>query len=180
VQRGRFEPIARRWVAPHSHKTCFGIANYARPRLDGRVSLPLVRNGLAIEDLGDLVDLPLLAVLATYRADGTVLLSPVWHEYREGGFNICTSAVDVKARHLHRDPRAVLVIAEPTPPYRGVELTTEATLVSHGVEAALERVAIRYLGEARGRKYAKSAPDNIVVRLEPGRVRAWDFSDTQI
>jgi hypothetical protein len=41
-----------------------------------------VRKGLTVEDLGDLVQLPLLAVLATYRADGTVLLSPVWHEYR--------------------------------------------------------------------------------------------------
>ena len=139
-----------------------------------------MRKGLTIEDLGDLVDRPLLAVLATYRADGTALLSPVWHEYRDGGFHVCTSGADVKARHLRRDPRAVLVVAEPTPPYRGMELTTEATLLRHGVEATLERVAIRYLGEARGHQYAESASDDIVIRLEPGHVRAWDFSDTQI
>ncbi len=54
--------------------------------------------------LGDLVDLPLLAVLATYRADGTALLSPVWHEYRDGGFCVCTSDTDIKARHLRRAP----------------------------------------------------------------------------
>ncbi|MGH9105421.1 MAG: TIGR03618 family F420-dependent PPOX class oxidoreductase [Acidimicrobiales bacterium] len=138
-----------------------------------------MRKGLTISQLGDLVELPLLAVLATYRADGTVLLSPVWHEYRSGGFNVCTSGSDVKARHLRHDPRAVLVVAEPRPPYRGVELTSEATLVDHDVERTIERVAIKYLGEARGRSYAQSAPDNMVVRLEPGHVRAWDFSDTE-
>ncbi len=139
-----------------------------------------MRRGLAIKDLGDLVDLPLLAVLATYRVDGTVLLSPVWHEYRDGRFNVCTSDVDVKARHLRRDPRAVLVVAEPVPPYRGAEVTCEATLSRDDVEATIERVAIKYLGEARGREYARSAPDNIVVRLAPAHVRAWDFSDAQI
>ena len=138
-----------------------------------------MRRGLASEDLGDLVDLPLLAVLATYRADGTVLLSPVWHEYKDGGFNVCTSSADVKARHLRRDARAVLVVAEPSPPYRGVEVTAEAVLLRGGVEAAVERVAVRYLGETRGRQYAQSAPDDIVVRLEHAHVRAWDFSDSE-
>jgi PPOX class probable F420-dependent enzyme len=139
-----------------------------------------MRKGLTVEDLGDLVQLPLLAVLATYRADGTVLLSPVWHEYRDGGFHVCTSGGDVKARHLRRDPRAVLVVAEPTPPYRGVEVTAEAIVLRHDVGATVERVAVRYLGEDRGRRYAESAPDDIVIRLEPGHVRAWDFSDTRI
>jgi PPOX class probable F420-dependent enzyme len=139
-----------------------------------------VRRGLTVDDLGDLVDLPLLGVLATYRADGTALLSPVWYEYRDGGFLVCTSGADVKARHLRRDPRAVLVVAEPTPPYRGVEVAAEAVLLRRDVEATVERMAVRYLGEARGRRYAESASDDILVCLQPGRVRAWDFSDTQI
>ena len=41
-----------------------------------------------MDDLGDLAELCLLAVLATYRSDGTVLLSPVWHEWRDGGFQV--------------------------------------------------------------------------------------------
>jgi Pyridoxamine 5'-phosphate oxidase len=70
-------------------------------------------------DLGDLVDLRLLAVLATCRRDGTVLLSSVWHEWREGGFHVVTGSSDVKAVHLRRDPRASIVVCEPVPPYRG-------------------------------------------------------------
>jgi hypothetical protein len=56
-----------------------------------------VRKGLTPTDLGDLLDLPRVAVLATYRRDGTVLLSPVWHEWRDDGFNVVTGSGDVKA-----------------------------------------------------------------------------------
>jgi PPOX class probable F420-dependent enzyme len=81
-----------------------------------------VRKGLAPEELGDFLELPLVAVLATYRRDGTVLLSPVWHEWRDGGFNVLTSTGDVKAGHLRRDPRASIVVCDDAPPYRGIEL----------------------------------------------------------
>ena len=47
-----------------------------------------MRKGLAPEDLGDLLEQPRVAVLATYRRDGTVLLSPVWHEWRDRGFHV--------------------------------------------------------------------------------------------
>jgi hypothetical protein len=53
-----------------------------------------VRKQLTVEELGDLVELPLLAVLATHRRDGSVMLSPVWHEWRDGGFNVVTRSGD--------------------------------------------------------------------------------------
>jgi hypothetical protein len=61
-----------------------------------------------------------------------------------------------------------------------VELAGVATLSTQGVEPATERIAVRYLGEERGRAFARSSPDNVVVPLEPGRLRAWDFADVQI
>ena len=137
-----------------------------------------MRRNLGIADLGDLVELPLVAVLATYRRDGSLLMSPVWHEYRDGGFSVCTAFDDVKARHLRRDPRAGFLLAESHPPYRGVEVTTRATFTQEGFRDALSRVAVRYLGEEAGRAYVETAGDDVVVRLVPGQVRAWDFSDT--
>jgi hypothetical protein len=44
-----------------------------------------MRTGLDVGDLGDLLELPILAILATHRRDGSVMLSPVWHEWRDGG-----------------------------------------------------------------------------------------------
>jgi PPOX class probable F420-dependent enzyme len=136
-----------------------------------------MRRHLTMDDLGDLVELPLLAVLATYRTDGTVLLSPVWHEWRDRGFDVVTGSRDVKAAHLRRDPRASIVVCEHTPPYRGVELRCSAQLRTEGVNEAVRRIASRYLGPQAGAAYAESAGDDLLIRLEPGDLRAWDFAD---
>jgi PPOX class probable F420-dependent enzyme len=136
-----------------------------------------MRRGLAIGDLGDLLELPLLAVLATYRRDGTVLLSPVWHEWRDGGFQVVTGSQDVKAAHLRRDPRASIVVCEHSWPYRGVEVRCRARLGTAGADDAVRRVASRYLGAEAGAAYGESARDDLVIRLEPGDLRAWDFAD---
>jgi PPOX class probable F420-dependent enzyme len=137
-----------------------------------------MRRDLAIEELGDLLERPLVAILATYRADGEALLSPVWHEWRDGGFTVVVGVDDAKARHLRRDPRAGLVVFDQEPPYRGLELRGRARFVEEGVVEAQRRIARRYLGEERGTDYADSvAFDEVIVRLEPGIVRAWDFSD---
>jgi PPOX class probable F420-dependent enzyme len=121
----------------------------------------------------------LLAVLATYRRDGTVLLSPVWHEWRDGGFHVITSSRDVKGAHLRRDPRASIVVCEHSPPYCGVELRGNAQLITAGVADAVKRIASRYLGPEAGAAYAERAGDDLLIRLEPGELRAWDFADEQ-
>jgi PPOX class probable F420-dependent enzyme len=136
-----------------------------------------MRKGLAPDELGDLLELPLLAVLATYRRDGTVLLSPVWHEWRDNGFSVVTLADDGKAMHLRRDPRASIVVCEHRPPYRGIELRAEAHLSPLADRSVVERIATRYLGPEEGSRYAQTAGDDLLVRLEPGRVRGWDFAD---
>jgi len=136
-----------------------------------------MRRNLTLQDLGDLLELPLVAVLCTYRTDGTVLLSPVWHEWREGGFQVVTGHDDVKARHLRRDPRATLLVYEHVPPYRSVEVRARPTLTEDGAHDAVVRIAVRYLGAERGTAYAASGGDDTLIRLEPGTVRAWDFAD---
>jgi PPOX class probable F420-dependent enzyme len=136
-----------------------------------------VRRDLAVDDLGDLLEQRLVAVLATYRRDGGVLLSPVWHEWRDGGFDLATGAGDVKVRHLRRDPRASIAVYEQVPPYRGVELRAHARLVTEGAHDAAVRLAVRYLGKEQGEAYVAAGADDVLIRLEPGELRAWDFAD---
>ena len=135
-----------------------------------------MRKDLTVDDLGDLVKLPLLAVLATYRRDGTVLLSPVWHEWRDGGFQVVTRSDDVKATHLRRDPSSSIVVCEHSPPYRGVEVRCHARLSAPAGDA-VQRIASRYLGATAGAAYAERGLDDLVIRLEPGDLRGWDFAD---
>ena len=137
-----------------------------------------MRKGLRPDDLGDLLELPLLAVLATYRRDGTVLLSPVWHEWRDNGFNVVTGSRDGKAGHLRRDPRASIVVCEDGPPYRGLELRATARLSMLEDQTIVRRIATRYLGPEEGERYVEGGVDDLLIRLEPGELRAWDFADS--
>src|SRR2546428_601903 len=47
-----------------------------------------MRRNLAPSDLGDLLDRPLNAVLGLHRRDGSILLTPVWHLFKQGAFFI--------------------------------------------------------------------------------------------
>ena len=137
-----------------------------------------MRRNLRPEDEARLLAAPKCATLATYRRDGTVLLSPVWHEWHRGGFNVHLGAGGINARLLRRDPRASIVVYDDVPPYGGVELRGQARLTSEDERATLRRLAVRYLGEQEGNAYADAATwEGIVLRLEPGELRVWDFID---
>lgn len=137
-----------------------------------------MRTGLTIDDLDGFLDEPLIAVLATVRPDGSVLLSPVWHEWRDGGFNVWTGANDVKSRHLRREPRASILVAESSHPLRGAEVRGTARIVSDDASETAIRIAGRYLGQANGEAYVrKVGGKDVTIRLEPGELRIWDFAD---
>jgi PPOX class probable F420-dependent enzyme len=136
-----------------------------------------MRRDLPLSELADFLALPIVAVLATYRRNGSVLLSPVWHQWRDGGFDVVCSPDDIKVRHLRRDPRASILVYDNEPPYRGVEIRTTAELSDiDRVDYVLE-MSVRYLGQEAGEAYAADSADSVLVRLEPGSVRAWDFAD---
>ena len=137
-----------------------------------------MRTDLTVEDLGDLLDKPLVAVLATLRMDGSVLLSPVYHEWRDGGFNIWVEAQNIKARHLRRDPRSTILVAESDPPLRAVEVRGRARFIEEGVSETALRIVTRYEGpeDAAADVDALSGAD-VIIRIEPGDIRGWDYAD---
>lgn len=136
-----------------------------------------MRTNLRVEDLDGFLDEPLLAILATLRADGSVLLSPVWHEWREGAFNVWVKTSNAKARHLRRDPRATIVVAEADPPMRGVEVRGLARFVEEGVTETARRIAARYVGDEEGAAYAGTLRGaDTIIRIAPGTIRIWDYA----
>ena len=139
-----------------------------------------MRKDLTVDDLADLLEQPVLAVLASHRRDGRMLLSPVWFEWLDGGFSIVTWANDVKSRSLKRDPRASVLVAGNTPPYPGIEVCGEASVsAAPDLHARIARMARRYMGAERGAAYAAAYADVALelIRVEPGGIRAWDFAD---
>ena len=125
-----------------------------------------------------LLDEPLLAVLATLRTDGSVLLSPVWYEWRDGGFNVWIEQQNVKARHLRRDPRATIVVAESDPLLRAIEVRGLARFIETGISETALRIAARYVGPEEGATDVEALRGaDVIVRIEPGDLRVWDFAD---
>ncbi len=136
-----------------------------------------MRKDIPLDELTDFLALPIASVLATYRRDGGVLLSPVWHRWRDGGFDVTCFPGDIKVKHLHNDPRASLLVYDQAPPYRGVEIRTEPVL-SEIDAREFDELAVRYLGEEAGRAYAAQVTSSLIlVRFEPGTIRTWDFAD---
>jgi hypothetical protein len=84
----------------------------------------------------------------------------------------------VKARHLHRDPRATILVAESDPRLRAVEVRGTALFVEEGVSETALRIATRYLeaDDAAADVEALRGTD-VIVRIEPGDLRAWDYAD---
>jgi PPOX class probable F420-dependent enzyme len=131
-----------------------------------------MRTNLSAKDLGDLLEQPLVATLATYRKNGEVLLSPIWFEWQDGGFNLIVGRKDFKTQHIKRDPRASVAVYENALPLRGMELRGTATLFTKGLKELRTRIWQHYLGtDPEGSEDAE-----IGVRVE-GILRAWDFAD---
>jgi PPOX class probable F420-dependent enzyme len=139
-----------------------------------------MRTGLGIDDLGDLLERPLIAVLATRRADDSIMLSPVWFEWYEGGINIWVpTPTGGKVGHVQRDPRVTVVVSTSDWPYKGFELHGEATVSTEPEDfyGALRRTGLRYSGPEAAERMASSYAPGAVIRLEPGTIRAWDYED---
>ncbi len=167
-----------------------GRASRALPRAsrDGRdLAVPAalasryrsqMRTDLKIDDLDGFLDSRSSRCWRPSGRDGSVLLSPVWHEWRDGGFQVWSGANDVKTRHLRREPRASIVVAESGHPLRGVEVRGIAEIVTEDAFETAVRIATRYLGPGKGEAYVRKVGGNdITIRLEPGDLRIWDFAD---
>jgi PPOX class probable F420-dependent enzyme len=133
---------------------------------------------VSISDLESLLTAPAAAVLTTYRADGSALVSPVWFRWTSDAFEVVIAEGDVKLRHLARDPRCILVVFEAVAPFRGIEVRGEPALVAGDAQEARRSIAARYLGATRGERFAdeRASKPGILLRLPPGDARMWDLT----
>ena len=138
-----------------------------------------MRKNLRLEDLGDFLEQPKCATLATHFKDGTILMSPVWHEWQDGGFTVAVGAEDVKVRHIRRAAQVSISVAEDSLPYRGVEVRGEASIERVDAFETIRRIATRYLGAEQGPAYVEPFREAalVLIRVKPGVLRVWDFAD---
>jgi PPOX class probable F420-dependent enzyme len=121
------------------------------------------------EKQAEFLEKPYVGVVTTLRPDGSPQSTVVWVDVVDGvpGFN--TARGRVKARDLEADPRASLVVVDPSDPYKFVALDGRAELTDDGADAQIDKLAKKYLGVD---EYPFRNPEEqrVSVRIVPDRV----------
>jgi len=122
-----------------------------------------------------------VGVLGVERSDGPPLVVPVWYSYEPGGdVEVLTSSSSVKGRLAAAAGRASLCAQQEELPYKyvTVEGAVEIDELGGDARAAVEPMAVRYLGEKLGAGYAaaSSGVDEIRIRIRPERWFSVDYA----
>ncbi|MGD1170862.1 PPOX class F420-dependent oxidoreductase [Mycobacterium seoulense] len=121
-------------------------------------------------------------MLGYVAADGRPLVAPVWFIVDDGQLVFNTGRDTPKGRALHRDPRVVICVDDPHPPYSFVQVQGAATVSEDPAEVldVATRAGARYMGAERAGEFGRrnSTPGELAVRVRPTKVVAgFDISD---
>ena len=121
-------------------------------------------------------------MLGYVAADGRPLVAPVWFIVENGQLVFNTNRETSKGRALARDPRVVICVDDPHPPYSFVQVQGLAA-VSEDPDELLDiatRTGARYMGADKAEEFGRrnAVPGELVVRVRPTKVNAgFDISD---
>jgi len=138
-----------------------------------------MRRNLQPSELGDLLDRPLNAVLGLHRQGGSILLTPVWHLFKQGSFYIQVPGGDRKIAMLKHDPRCSILVAENEHPYRAIEARGESQISTVDYADLGIEIVRRYVEayDPGGSASDYLLDGGVIVRIEPTALRAWDYAD---
>lgn len=116
------------------------------------------------------------AMLGYVAADGRPLVAPVWFVVDDGQLVFNTGKDTAKGRALRRDPRVVVCVDDPHPPYSFVQVQGVAELSEdpEDLVAVATRAGGRYMGADKAEEYGRrnGVPGELVVRIRPTKVLA--------
>lgn len=112
---------------------------------------------------------PQVAVLATVDGQHRPHAMPIWYLYEDGVILMSAGRGSQKHRNIERNPAATLVLDQRETPYYALMVRGRAEIGPPIAPEQHERLAIRYLGEEAGRRYAEQSGghDSISIRLTP-------------
>jgi PPOX class probable F420-dependent enzyme len=123
-----------------------------------------------------LEDNPYVGTVTTLREDGSPHSTVVWVDVEDGKVSFNTARGRAKPKHLEHDPRASLLMVDPTNAYKWVAVSGHAELTEEGADAQIDKLAKKYLGKD---EYPWRNPEEtrVKVLIEPEKVDASGFED---
>ena len=163
------ETVTTQRAAPGSTTTVSRIPPLPAPADGCRGEVPLPADHL------DLLDEPLVAALATRLPGGSAQTQPVWFARDGNDLLVNTSLERRKGRNLLADPRATLLVTDPTGS-RWVEIRADVGLSTRGAETQLDELTRRYTGHPHYYGYLhpvahRAGETRVVARLHPRRIQ---------
>ena len=115
-------------------------------------------------------------MLGYLASDGRPLVAPVWFVVDDGQLAFNTGKETAKGRALMRDPRVVMCVDDPRPPYSFVQIQGVASS-SEDPQELLDiatRTGGRYMGADRAEEFGRrnGVPGELVVRITPTKVHS--------
>ena len=113
-------------------------------------------------------------MLGYLASDGRPLVAPVWFIIDNNQLVFSTAKTTAKGKALQRDPRVVLTVDDPHPPFSFVQVQGVAEL-SEDSDALLDiatRIGGRYMGPDRAEEFGRrnGVPGELIVRVTPTKV----------
>lgn len=124
------------------------------------------------DEIRVLLDAPRVGTLGTTNPDGSPLLTPVWFAREGDEIWLAIGPNSLKARNIRCDPRVMYAVTDESG-YTYVTIQGRARLESGESGAKPRAMAIRYLGEQAGARFAERdyIKEEIVCRITPEKVR---------
>jgi PPOX class probable F420-dependent enzyme len=114
-------------------------------------------------------------LLGYLASDGRPLVAPVWFVVDGDSLAFNTGKNTAKGRAMARDPRVVMCVDDPRPPYSFVQVQGIASIGEdpQDVRDIATRTGGRYMGSDRAEEYGRrnGVPGELVVRIQPTKVR---------
>ena len=119
---------------------------------------------------------PYVGVVTTLREDGSPHSTIVWVDVEGDKVSFNTALGRAKPKHLEHDPRASLLMVDPSDSYKWVAVSGPVEVTEEGADAQIDKLAKKYLGQD---EYPWRNPDEqrITVRISPEHIDAAGLDD---
>jgi PPOX class probable F420-dependent enzyme len=114
---------------------------------------------------------PYVGVVTTLRKDGSPQSTVVWVDVEDGIPSFNTALGRKKPQNLENDPRASLLVIDPSDTYKWVAVDGRVEMTTDGADPQIDKLAKKYLGKD---EYPFRNPEEtrVSVRIVPERVSA--------
>lgn len=121
----------------------------------------------------DLLEKEALAELATIMADGSLQVTPVWFNEKDGFLLVNSAKGRQKDLNIRRNPKVGLCIIDPDNPYRYIEVRGIVTeITEEGADMHIDQLSQKYMGVDEY-PFRQDQERRVIYKIMPERINTY-------